>query len=1057
MSDAQPTGLIPDRLLSTIKQGDRVLFLGADLPLGYEGAPLSRPELAAALAERYGLPPNRPWPETATNYLGLFPHDRQGLTSFVLEQCSRPQVQPGPLHETIARCNFRAIVTAWYDELLEESLRQAGYSVHRIVRDPELSYARESEQEVIVVKLYGCVSDSDSLVLDTWDHDELMERLHRKLELVTAFCTLRPPLFVNFDLLDPTPRRLYLRASRNMARHMRRAFAIWPHGLEEVRAVWQGKNVEFLQAGATAFLSALAAQLPAVGPAAPGAIHVNRPPFKFLDYYEVDDADIFCGRDTETQIVTRLALSHRLLTLFGPSGAGKTSLLLGGVVPRLDAEGYSHIYVRALDDPLPALRRAIAARAGRDATAQPASLRDFLAATLAEGDRLVVLLDQFEELFIRVGSGKREAFFQELAEAMEEPEREVRFVFSLREDYLARLDEARRHIPDVLSNSFRLAALDRSSARVAITEPAARAGVVVEPALVDELVGGEGREGGGGALVESDEHVTRVPPAVLQIVLDRLYREALPERYDPEAPPPRGLTLDLASYQDIAYTQQRPGEEPRQLSGAEAILSGYVHEGVGRLAEPGLAREILKVLVTSQSTKAALTQGEIEKLLDDAGAIQSEDEADRRLVRETRLGLERVRLLRGFERDRTAYYELAHDYLAAEIASWIDEAEMQTKLARELLRRAMDNWRHLDLLIPADALQVIQGCCEELKRLEAAELELLLRSALAVGQEVVYWSERAGAGGVAVGEIAREELRSENFRTRAGAVGALAQLGEGFAEDIVGMLGDLYPQVRVAAIQALERLRPEGKWREHLVYECYVPAGPFIMGDDAGRYDDEKPAHEVVLEAYYIGKYPVTNAEYVRYREDVGRPFEIPDGKEQHPVVTISWYEARDYALWAGMRLPTEAEWEKAASWDESGTRGRILGLGKKEGRKRKYPWGDAFDKEKCNTSEAGIGGTTPVGRYSPAGDSPYGCADMAGNVWEWCSSLYKPYPYRADDGREEAAASGTRVLRGGSFYSRQDAARCAFRDHGAPDRLIDLYRGVRCCFVPRFSAPDGA
>jgi formylglycine-generating enzyme required for sulfatase activity len=100
--------------------------------------------------------------------------------------------------------------------------------------------------------------------------------------------------------------------------------------------------------------------------------------------------------------------------------------------------------------------------------------------------------------------------------------------------------------------------------------------------------------------------------------------------------------------------------------------------------------------------------------------------------------------------------------------------------------------------------------------------------------------------------------------------------------------------------------------------------------------------------------------------------------------------------------------------------------------RKRKYPWGDVLDKNKCNTSESGIGGTTPVGKYSPAGESPCGAADMAGNVWEWCSSLYKPYPYRADDGREDLTITGDRVLRGGSWFNSHDFA-------AAPFRLISL------------------
>ena len=201
------------------------------------------------------------------------------------EQCSGPQVKPGPLHQAIAGAGFRAIVTGAYDELLEQALGQAGYRVNRVVRDTQLPYAEEGERSAIVVKLYGCLSDPDSLVLDRWEHERLMDQLSRKLEVVTAFCTLRPPLFVNFDLLDSTPIRLYVRASANLADQMRRAYAVWPGELDAVQATWQGQNVEFSRGDAAAFLEAFAGQtaVPGVGPGR--RIRVQRPPYKFLDYY----------------------------------------------------------------------------------------------------------------------------------------------------------------------------------------------------------------------------------------------------------------------------------------------------------------------------------------------------------------------------------------------------------------------------------------------------------------------------------------------------------------------------------------------------------------------------------------------------------------------------------------------------------------------------------------------------------------------------------------------------------------------------------------------------
>jgi len=276
-------------------------------------------------------------------------------------------------------------------------------------------------------------------------------------------------------------------------------------------------------------------------------------------------------------------------------------------------------------------------------------------------------------------------------------------------------------------------------------------------------------------------------------------------------------------------------------------------------------------------------------------------------------------------------------------------------------------------------------------------------------------------------------------------------MGDAFAGDIIQVLVDPYPQVRVAAIHALERLRPDGAWRKELKFECYVPAGEFVMGDEE-NHDNERPNHIVYLDPYYVSKYLVTNAEYRRYAQDRGYPFEVPFGKENHPVVVVSWFDALDYAAWAGMRLLTEAEWEKAASWEPeawstiqpyllTGSReGSVTGV---HGRKRAYPWGDMFDARKCNTSVSGLRNTTSVGAYSAeGGDSSCGAADMGGNVFEWCFDWYGAVFYHHSPSRNpKGPTSGDlRVLRGGSFVSGEWCARCSFRNGYSPEaRDIDL------------------
>lgn len=212
-----------------------------------------------------------------------------------------------------------------------------------------------------------------------------------------------------------------------------------------------------------------------------------------------------------------------------------------------------------------------------------------------------------------------------------------------------------------------------------------------------------------------------------------------------------------------------------------------------------------------------------------------------------------------------------------------------------------------------------------------------------------------------------------------------------------------------------------------------VPAGEFIMGSDDPEADDnEKPASMVFVGPFSIDKFEVTNARYLRCIEagactrPVGLGYDAIT-KANLPVTIVSWQQAATYCRWAGKRLPTEAEWEKAAR----GTDGR------------RYPWGNTVEAERANVGYT-AGGTSAVGSY-PKGASPYGAMDMAGNVWEWTSSLYKPYPYDPHDGREDPNARGSRVERGGSWFhppwhartTRRTAVGHVYR------RISDL--GFRC------------
>ena len=221
-----------------------------------------------------------------------------------------------------------------------------------------------------------------------------------------------------------------------------------------------------------------------------------------------------------------------------------------------------------------------------------------------------------------------------------------------------------------------------------------------------------------------------------------------------------------------------------------------------------------------------------------------------------------------------------------------------------------------------------------------------------------------------------------------------------------------------------------------------IPAGEFMMGSE--KYDAEKPVHKVTVGEFYLDKYEVTNAQWKKFvgtnpkwqKGRIDRQYHdgdyldhwqgpsYPSDQANHPVVYVSWHAARAYAEWVGGRLPTEAEWEyacRAGSQTEYCFGDDARGLGE-------YAWYD----------ENSGGSTHPVGEKRA---SAFGLHDMHGNVWEWCQSLYKPYPYQYNDGREDLGIlAKARVLRGGSWINRDLVCRSAHRLTNYPDLCFDFF-----------------
>ncbi len=222
--------------------------------------------------------------------------------------------------------------------------------------------------------------------------------------------------------------------------------------------------------------------------------------------------------------------------------------------------------------------------------------------------------------------------------------------------------------------------------------------------------------------------------------------------------------------------------------------------------------------------------------------------------------------------------------------------------------------------------------------------------------------------------------------------------------------------------------------RTHQHARVSVPAGPFTMGNDGKGNPDEQPAHRPRLKSFSIDRTEVTNAEYARCvaaracsaplaSTSKTRPRYFGDRRfDRFPVANVSWHQAAEFCRWAGGRLPTEAEWEKAARGDKD---------------RRTYPWGDR--RPDCSLANFGgpdgCGGDTAEVGGRPAGRSPYGALDMAGNVWEWVSDWYDSSYYKKAPARDPAGPrwGSFKVMRGGCFDTAPEGLRVSCRNHDLP------------------------
>ncbi len=458
---------IPSPLLQAFADGNGVVIIGSSSAFSDDLDSLAQP-----LAEAGKYPPaktDRSFPAIAQYYQNMPGGEvatRVHLVNHLRAWLENEGATPSAFRRAIAGLPARRFVDFSYDDRLATALAEGKRLSTQVLRDHELPYVDRSR--VMLLKPFGAAAQPDSLVLTEDDHFEFAggrPLIMAQLQVWTATHTL---LFLD---VDPTLfhfRELHCKIMQGINPQHLRAYALVDDPVLE--AAWTALGITSLVAPdptqwITDLTTAIAALPPRPAEVLPGPGQMlRRRPYKFLDYYTAADADLFFGREQWVTDLTVRALAHPMTVLFGRSGVGKTSVLLAGVVPRLEARGCWVIYGRPGEDPLEALRAVAEAHLEKKDLEDLADVQDFATFLLQAGARLkkmpVVILDQAEECFTALSTGVRARWVTALAQALYTAPAGVHWMLSLREDFAAELHEWTRQIPTLFAQTVRLTPAD---------------------------------------------------------------------------------------------------------------------------------------------------------------------------------------------------------------------------------------------------------------------------------------------------------------------------------------------------------------------------------------------------------------------------------------------------------------------------------------------------------------------------------------------------------------------------------------------------------------------
>lgn len=748
--------------------------------------------------------------------------------------------------------------------------------------------------------------------------------------------------------------------------------------------------------------------------------------FRFLEPYSELDESIFPKRDDHALVILDNVKKNPLVIMSGASGCGKTSLINAQIIPSLKNEGILPINVRFEGEPQNSLLAALYGLPVNHLEIQhrQRSILQVVADKRAhDGKLLVIILDGFEEILDFQDTPVIQNFLDQinlLLFPLAEPRQpHAHVLISINTTFLTDL---KQYITKTLG-AGESATYYYDLPHLSNVELSRFFGSINQSHQVnipDDLA----------KKLLKDSQQLNLRTIDIQSILNQLVLYAC-EKSTGSATAPVHLKIDLLNelggsaniirslldtqVDRIIYWLEKSKQNKRLRSGLPHETNPNSLSFIIAQNKRGLHTILKSTCSERMNPVLASRHGIVHRVISDVSGITRQHA--RRLIAALSLsGL----LIKRYTDDIN--YQLRHNALCPMINAWINKNSDELAVIRlqDKTRKILSN-----NLTPENLVNEITRLwfSPDFHKLgfSLSELRLFFKTSLLSAAHPAYWYQRLIQEKVTPDPLVIETLSQSDCKSKIQVIKSLFFLGNQMVPHLVPLLEDEYPEVRATTIAALEQLSKDGNWRSSLTKEVYVMPGKFIMGNNQSVFKDESPAHEVLLAGFYISRYPVTNADYKLYLSAISEDFDVSPGMNRFPKVDVTWYEARQYAKWASARLPTEAEWEKAASWHP--------GTDAITPHKRIFPWGNDFDENKCNMRASKLNAISRVGKYSAiGGDSYYQCGDMVGNIWEWTSTTYKEYPYRQEDGREDPTADGSRVIRGGSFENGDSYVTCTVR-----------------------------